>query len=579
MARQTEDALPDVERLATLAQLVAGAPARQHEFQDAYHELTMWEEHTIEWDNSRVHRADIYVDESQGGGKRHWDEKTAHISFAHEAADRIEKDTLAALCGRASCPGPVNLIVWNPLSWARTDVVRTPLPASLPGPFRLVDTESGRQVPYQVDGASLLFLAERVPALGYRVYTAEKGEPLKSQASATVSGDSLQNRFYKLDLRRKDGAVQSLVDKELQREFVDNEQEFGFNALVYRVNRRVDLKDWVDAEEYQTLGVMPVEQVSIQPGVTGPVYSSIKISGRIGYLLEFDHEIILYSDLKRIEFRNQIHRRPSYTYESVFHAFPFKLPSDSEEFMDTTNRVSNYKLDVPAAIFRPDRDQIRGSYRETYVSQHWVSVSRRDAGVYWSSADAPLVQLGRIMADENPRELVTQYNNRLRSGGLYAYLMNNHPTVDVPVAQGGDYLFRYAVSTHGPEWTYNDAHHFGWGFMSPLRVYVVEAAQKGSWPEPSRAFLEMNPENVYLAGFKVAEDGNGVILRLYEGAGLETNAAVKFNLPGQKLESAVSCDGRERNGVSLQTEGERILLSLKSFEVSTVRVTFASKVG
>ena len=52
--------------------------------------------------------------------------------------------------------------------------------------------------------------------------------------------------------------------------------------------------------------------------------------------------------------------------------------------------------------------------------------------------------------------------------------------------------------------------------MSPLQVYVAEGAQQGAWNEPVRSFLEIAPGNVYLAGFKAAEDGDGVILRLHE---------------------------------------------------------------
>jgi len=111
--------------------------------------------------------------------------------------------------------------------------------------------------------------------------------------------------------------------------------------------------------------------------------------------------------------------------------------------------------------------------------------------------------------------------------------------------------------------------------MSPLRTYVVEGTQQGSWSEPSRSFVEIVPENVYLAGFKTAEDGDGVILRLHEGAGLATKGAVKFNLPGRQLRAAIACDGRERNGSNLKTDGGSLRLPLNPFETSTVRVRFS----
>jgi alpha-mannosidase len=165
-----------------------------------------------------------------------------------------------------------------------------------------------------------------------------------------------------------------------------------------------------------------------------------------------------------------------------------------------------------------------------------------------------------------------QDDNWLARGWLYSFLMHNHWVVDVPIAQGGDYLFRYSVLTHGAEWTLNDAHHFGWSFMSPLRAYAIQTAQPGQWSEPARSFVEIIPENVYMAGFKTAEDGDGVILRLYEGAGLATEAAVKFDMPGHTLSSAENCDGREKNLSSLGADRNVLRVPLKPWETSTVRV-------
>jgi len=144
--------------------------------------------------------------------------------------------------------------------------------------------------------------------------------------------------------------------------------------------------------------------------------------------------------------------------------------------------------------------------------------------------------------------------------------------VDVPIAQGGDYMFRYSLLTHGSDWSYNDAHHFGWSVLSPLRAYVVESAQEGKWSEAARGFLEVEPENVYVAGFKTAEDSKGVILRLYEGAGLATNAAINFKLPGKSLKTAAQCDGREHILSPLTAENNSLRIAMKPWETSTVRV-------
>ncbi|MGA3328639.1 MAG: glycoside hydrolase family 38 C-terminal domain-containing protein [Terriglobia bacterium] len=568
LGRQTENYLPDVERLSTLASLVAGGPGRQDEFLKAYNELLMWEEHTIEWYDIR---SDIYVDESQGGGKQHWEEKTAHARYAHETAQRIENECARDLCRNIRTTGPLTLVVWNPLSWQRTEIVRTPVPAQSSQPFRLIDAEGGKDVACQIEKRAgvpdtLIFLAEGVPSLGYKTYRIESGAPAAGGTVPALSDLILENEFYQISLSAKDGTIASLLDQQLKREFVDPRAEHGFNGLVYRLQERLTER------EFKQLGEIPVRDVRIEKGASGPVYSSLKISGHVEYLCKFEHEIILYSQLKKVDIINRIMKKPVFTKETVHYAFPFALPTDYHVTIDGMTHHNTYKIDVPGGVMQPDLDQIPGSFRDSYVARHFVSISRGDYGVVWSSVDAPLVQLGGIQADKYLAYLTMEDDNWLARGWLYSFLMHNHWVVDVPIAQGGDYVFRYSLATHGSDWSYNDAHHFGWSALSPLRAYTVEAAQEGKWQEAARSFLEAEPANVYVAGFKTAEDGKGVILRLYEGAGLATYAVINFKLPGVNLKTAALCDGRERILSPLTAENNSLRIALKPWETSTVRV-------
>lgn len=569
LARRTEDRLPDAERLSTLAGLVAGDKPRQEEFFNAYNELILFEGHTIEWDQN----ADIYVPESQGGGKKHWEEKVAHVEFAHNVAEQIEQESLHSICGNIQSSAPLALAVWNPLSWTRSEILRTPVPKTAKSQFRLVDIETGKEILYQIespkDGSPILaFYAENIPSLGYRMYKLEPGKPANETARATVSKNSLENSHYRIELSEKDGTVSSLFDKALQREFVDPKADHALNTLVYRLDERLNER------EYKTLGELPMEDVTIQTGAQGPIFYSLKVSGHIGNICQFEHEILLYPDLKRVEFYNRIKKKPIYAKESVYYAFPFNVPTDIDVPIRLWDHFNMYRLDMPGSIMQPDIDQIPGSCRDSYVPQHWLSISRKDYGVLWSSADAPLVQLGGIHSEQYLLYLTMQDKNWLADARIYSYLMNNHWVVDCPIAQGGDDLFRYAVTTHGPDWTYDTAHRFGWGFMSPLRVFAVEGGGQGDLAEPARSFLKIHPENVYLAGFKASEDGDGVILRLYEGAGLQSSATIQFHLPKRKVIAAVSCDGREQNLSTLKADTASIEVSLKPFETSTVRVRF-----
>jgi Glycosyl hydrolases family 38 N-terminal domain/Glycosyl hydrolases family 38 C-terminal beta sandwich domain/Glycosyl hydrolases family 38 C-terminal domain len=570
LGRQAESMLPDVERLSTLAHLTAESPTRSEEFRKAYDELLLWEEHTF----GLASNGDIYFDKSEGGAKQCWDEKRAHAEAANAAAGKIDADVLETLCRYISTRAPLSIVVWNPLSFKRSDIVRMPVPGDVSQPFRLVDVETGRETAIQIEKRkdtpdSVAFLAVDVPALGYRTYSIEPGSPVTAEAGAAITEESLENQFYKLTFDPKYGAVSSLFDKEVKHDYVDSKAAHGFNSVVYRLYKRLTDR------EVQLLGEFQMGDVQISHGASGAAYSSIRVSGNIENIAWFEHEIIMYSDLRRIDFYNRVKKTPMYAKESMLYAFPFAIPDSRQREIEmplTGGHHNTYRIDVPGAILQPDVDQIPGSARDNYVVRHFVSISRPDYGVFWSTADAPLVQLGGIQSDKFLPRLTMQHEDWLYKGWLYSLVMQNHLMTNEPWAQEGDYLFRYAVSTHGPEWTWNDAHHFGWGFMSPLRAFVVEGARQGEWPESSRGFIEIEPENVYLAGFKVAEDGDGVILRLHEGAQLDTNATVRLRFPSRTVSAVIQCDAGEQNRGSLKSTSEVFQISLKPFETATVRV-------
>ena len=77
-----------------------------------------------------------------------------------------------------------------------------------------------------------------------------------------------------------------------------------------------------------------------------------------------------------------------------------------------------------------------------------------------------------------------------------------------------------------------------------------------------------------LETIKPAEDGRGVILRLYESAG-ETAYGQKLELPRPGHVFLSSMD--ETETLDLLGQGKTVLLSMKPFEILTLRVIFEEK--
>jgi len=120
-----------------------------------------------------------------------WDDKTNYIRTAGAITTSLLEKNLAALAGSVRRAGP-RLVVYNALPWTRSGIVEIP----------------GRP------GES--FLAENIPACGYRTF------PIPAaRTTETVAADTLENEFFKVKLDPARARIASLVDKRTGREWVD----------------------------------------------------------------------------------------------------------------------------------------------------------------------------------------------------------------------------------------------------------------------------------------------------------------------------------------------------------------------
>lgn len=152
--------------------------------------------------------------------------------------------------------------------------------------------------------------------------------------------------------------------------------------------------------------------------------------------------------------------------------------------------------------------------------------------------------------------------------------MNNYWHTNYRAGQGGAFTFRYVLTS---------ADHFdpaaltrlGWESMESVELdHVIKQDKVGDplkpLPADGTSFLEINAPNVVLVTWKLAEDGNGTILRLKETAGHATQATVQF--PGKVIHTVDLCNSVEDNLHNLEASGNDLQLSFLPNEVLTVRV-------
>jgi len=173
--------------------------------------------------------------------------------------------------------------VFNPLSWARTDIADYAYAGSLP--IHVIDVATAQEVPSQiviVGGTQYVrVLASNVPSVGYQVFEIQSGTGTITSGGPTANAATgvIENAAYQVTVAAR-GAITSLKDKS------NSSREFAQSFSGYWIN---DLGS--------STGTLTVENA-------GPVSATLKAVA--GSPVAHTSRITLIRGLNRIDIRNEI---------------------------------------------------------------------------------------------------------------------------------------------------------------------------------------------------------------------------------------------------------------------------------
>lgn len=425
------------------------------------------------------------------------------------------------------------IIIYNPLSWERSDLVeieveneegQTP-PAGL--------TPSGDEVQLQRSGLEknkIIFIAERIPSYGYSTYRLlSKKSNLKPEDKIYVSNTLLENKFYKIKIDKLSGNISSIFDKEEKREILSNE---GGNILqLFEDNPRE-----YDAWNIGAGRIFKIDQVeSIEVIEQGPVRGILRVVKRCGES-EFQQDIIIYSNLKRIDFKIKTFWKLRHIMLKI--AFYLNLDAD----------FATYEIPY-ANIKRETNPQSKEEWAEWEVYGHkWIDYTQRD-----SSYGVSLLNDSKYGFDVK--------------GNLIRMTLLRGPFYPDPQADKGWQSIFYSLYPHQGDWRKAKTIRRGYEVNYPL-IIKFEENHKGSLPK-SYSFFNISAENVVLSVVKKAEETSSTILRFFETEGSKTK--VKIILPFEPRE-AYQTDFLERNLNKIKSKGNKISLPLGKYEIKTIKV-------
>jgi hypothetical protein len=355
------------------------------------------------------------------------------------------------------------------------------------------------------------------------------------------------------------GSIAGVFDKQLGRELVDSASPYKFGQYLYVTGG----DSYPENSLYRFGAELKPPSLTVHGASSGALLSAKKTS--IGIVATMSSsapntpsiqtEILMPDSEKAILITYRLHKERVLTRESAYVAFPFSVANPKFTYGSQTGWVN------------PAKDELAGGSREWYLPTTWASVYNPQLTAAIVPLDAPLVAFGDIVHGKWPAEF------KPASSAIFSWLMNNYWGTNFPASQGGDFTFRYAI-TSDSQFNPQSLTRFGLEALTPLEHDDLAASEDASsLPNRQASLLEVANPGVTLLTWKRAEDGDGTILRLQDMMG----AASEVRIHSQFLtfEQAWLCDLLEENQSEIKTESGDLSVPIKPFQVVTLRLRTA----
>ncbi|MDQ2690946.1 MAG: glycosyl hydrolase-related protein, partial [Chloroflexota bacterium] len=160
-------------------------------------------------------------------------------------------------------------------------------------------------------------------------------------------------------------------------------------------------------------------------------------------------------------------------------------------------------------------------------------------------------------------------------GNVIRITLLRSPTMPDPMADVGEHRFKYSLLPHRGLWG-DDTQREAYRLNDPILVYRSRRADQGSQTrQPGLGSLvSTSSASVIIETVKRAEDGNGIIVRLYESQRKRGPVQVRA---GFGLEAAWATNLLEENESELRIENGSIQLHLKPYQIATLRLVPATR--
>lgn len=463
---------------------------------------------------------------------------------SHDTLRQLSKDALQRWAERVNIPGDApGIVVYNPLTWKRTEPVRVSRSLLTNPSFQSVVDSRGRRFPVQIVDETLVFVARDVPALGCEVYQLSD-EPTEESPYLHVQNEGgilLENEFLAARIHPDSGSIHSLRLKPSGHDLladgrsldpVGRENSGLINRFMVYWERPHPMSAWNIGDISRIDSLVAGADVELLDA--GPVCARVRVKHRFLHS-KLEQDILLYAGINKLDFVTVV---------------------DWQE-------TGGADVDAPMlkVTFAPKLGRSRAVYETPFGSTERTADGGEVPALRWASISDG--QYGLSLLNDCKYGHHAQGNTLALTLVRASYEPDNNP-------DSGLHPITYSLCPHEGDWLANQTHRRGAEHNQPL-LTVVEEAHPGEIL-PNTPALDELPDSVMISAVKFAENGDdlsSLVIRLYEvcGQALTTNLQLKWDVV-----HAAEVNMLETDEQTLPITDAGIELRFTPFEIKTIRI-------
>ena len=375
----------------------------------------------------------------------------------------------------------------------------------------------------QTENGAVAFLPD-LPPKGYKCFAPVEAGSFENPLH--IDGSTITTPFYTVEFD-ENGLITRLYDRKNDRETVQP----GKYANLMRMyeDKPMHYDNW-DIDCYYTEKFWDVTDVQrMEWTERGPVRATLEIERTVSRSV-ICQKIHFYAACPRIDFETTV------DWKEHQHLLKAHFP------MDVHTDEATFEIQFGNVTRKTHQNTSWDQARFESCGQKWIDVSEGHYGI-------------SLLND-------CKYGHSVHNGEMALTLIKSG-TEPNPVADQEMHVFTYALYPHAETWRSAETVAQAYFLNQPVRATASGTAGE------AYSLASVDAKNVILETVKQAEDGDGVIVRLYECENARTTTKLHWNRP---IASVTECDLQENALTDVPVEGGTFKFTIKPYEIKTFRI-------